>query len=183
MNEFFSYFINLSSILGNLGMLVMGIAAWLGINSIFDEKKSKRSDAASLILSKVRRCFDEIIDITDKGPQFSAYPKGSTEENDNESKHFEVPAMLVEHKIKQLRFDLHDPAARLSLNESTQLFDILDLIKRNCGKVAENISKAEEEKSEPNGEDILASYRDLFKNLVSETEKLLIPIIESGDLK
>lgn len=177
MDEFFSYFVNLASILGNFGMLIMGVAAWLGIKGIFDEKKSRRSDAASLILSKVRRCFDEIIDMTEKPAYFH---------NDAEiEKLNHGHANLVEHKIKQLRFDLHDAAARLSLHESTMLFEILENVKQSCGRACDwnHIANLEEPHHQEAKESCLASYRELFKSLVSDSEKLLVPIIESGDLK
>lgn len=174
--EFLGYFVHFSSILGNIGMLVMGVAAWLGIKGIFDEKKSKRSDAASLILSRVRRCFDEIIDLTERPTYFKEFEIEKLKEGH---------ANLIEHKIKQLRFDLHDPAARLSLHESTYLFDILEHVKRSCGKFEdwEQLEAAGESHLQKTQENCLTTYKELFRNLVSESEKLLVPIIESGDLK
>jgi len=184
---FVSFVSALSGFLSGIGTFIAGIAACFAVNSFIKEKRTKRSEAASYILARIYKCRDEILPIaeTPESYQFVGYPKLMSEgTQDEKDRHPELASRLVAAKIDQLRTDLHEPAARLSLQESDELYKIID----EMGKFGKQLSSAiftkltdvklyNEIEKQNNS---LICYRETFKKMVDKAEKLLRKIIETG---
>lgn len=178
--------------LSKVGAFLTGIAAiwalYIGNKAVKDYWRIKRSNAASVALSKFRSCIDDIIDIAQRKDLYK-YPSHPQEigTNKDEQIHPERPARLIEAKVKQLKKDLHDPISQLSGKEGMQLLEIFSKLQSYCPHLssvvyiairADEGCQAAKEQLKPIKK-YLDEYQTVLEEFGSEAEQFLMPIIET----
>lgn len=185
LNEVFDH-------LSKIGEFLTGISAVLvviiGSKALREHWLIKRSNGASKALSLFRTCIDEILDIATRSAlyQYPSFPSEISSGERHEA-HPERPSRLIEMKVFQLNKDMHDPISQLSGKEGLQTLDLLAKLKQYYPHLSSAIyvSLKADSGSEAAKEQLksirsyLDGYGEELKNMSSEAEKILFPIIES----
>lgn len=178
-----NWLVELFSIFGNFGTLLMGIAALRGVNQWINERKKTRSEAASSILARVRAFQDELIFITDYRT-ITQYP-GYIESHKYSSKESDVSIFgrVIGKKIHDLRIKLHKFASKLTLDENTKLFEILNELAKFSKQLSIAISESLKDIKRFHQEfkdldELLGNYKEKLNSLILKIEEMLIPIID-----
>lgn len=178
-----------SDFLGNYGNLLMGYAIYKGVNDFINEKKKKRSEAASNILGKIRRYKDRTINITDNKElfQYEEYLDKLPYSGKAEQKR---PSQLINKITYDLKNDLHDEAAKLPIDAYNKLYLIVDELKKHSKILATSIyleiTNPQELASNSSYKwcrEALDSNSVVLSNLTRQAEEILIPFIESGQIE
>lgn len=168
----------------SFGTLLMGIAALRYANSYAYEKKSKRSEASSLILSKIQYFLDEVGQVADERSlyQYKNHPKLISEGTEEEKKpHPEIPSRLIKQKKDELRKNLYDPASKLSLQDSQSVFSKFSELEKYCTSLSSAIYKdlkSEGDHKIEHVRNIIYSYRNSLESFENDFKSILIPIIQ-----
>jgi len=177
--------------LAKIGEFLTGLAAifaiWLGRKALNDYWLIKRSNAASVALSKFRSCIDEISDIAQKKDlyQYPSFPDEISREQP-EWPHPERPARLIEKKVVQLKKELHDPISQLSGKEGSDLLQLVSKLEKYWPHLSSAIYVSLKAGAGcPGGKEQLKSlqhyldgYQKELQDLNSEAERILMSIVE-----
>lgn len=181
---------NVASLLfGQIGNLLLGIAAMYGVNVFANERKKRRSDAAAFILAKIRKSIAEIVDIADKRVlyQYASYPTKLFSENTDDEKfaYPEIPARMIDRIAQQLKIDLLEPSAHLSLSTITALDKIVEEFQQTSknleGAVYHNLQDINFANTIELVNDTLTNYRHEYATVERRAKTLLGLIIETGE--
>lgn len=183
----------LNNLLDGLMKPIAVLSSLGGLASIFiskvlkDQWRIKRSNAASVALSKFRSCIDDIIDITQRKDlyKFPSFPQEIS--IDREAKvHPERPPRLIEMKVKQLKKELHDSISQLSGKEGKELLNLVSRLESYyphlssaiyTGLKADTGCQAAKEQFKPIRH-FLDDSHNVLQSLNTEAEIILTPIIE-----